>query len=29
VKVVNPPLKSNVKILDFGCGCPTSEGRCL
>jgi sulfur-oxidizing protein SoxB len=29
VKVVNPPLKSNVKILDFDCGCPTSEGRCL
>ena len=29
VKVVNPPLKSNVKILDFDCGCPTSEGKCL
>jgi len=29
VKVVNPPLKSNVKILDFECGCPTSEGKCL
>ncbi|WP_028950265.1 thiosulfohydrolase SoxB [Sulfurihydrogenibium subterraneum] len=29
VKVVNPPLKSNVKILDVGCGCPTSEGKCL
>ncbi|MGC9189057.1 MAG: thiosulfohydrolase SoxB, partial [Sulfurihydrogenibium sp.] len=29
VKVVNPPLKSNVKIKDIGCGCPNSEGKCL
>ncbi len=29
VKVVNPPLKSNVRVLDFDCGCPTDKGECL
>lgn len=29
VKNVNPPLKSNVRVLDYACGCPTDKGECL
>ncbi len=29
VKEVNPPLKSNVRVLDYVCGCPTDRGECL
>jgi sulfur-oxidizing protein SoxB len=28
-KIVNPPLKSNVKVLDVKCGCPKKGGICL
>lgn len=28
VKVVNPPQRSNVKIVDYPCGCPDNTGRC-
>jgi sulfur-oxidizing protein SoxB len=28
-KVINIPLKSNVKVLDYGCGCPTKGAKCL
>jgi len=27
-KVINIPLKSNVKVLDFSCGCPKKGGKC-
>lgn len=28
VKVVNPSNKSNVKVLDYHCGCPDNTGKC-
>ncbi|MCX7738138.1 MAG: thiosulfohydrolase SoxB [Hydrogenothermaceae bacterium] len=28
VKVVNPPQRSNVKIVDYPCGCPDNTGGC-
>lgn len=28
VKVVNPSDKSNVKVLDYNCGCPDNTGKC-
>ncbi|CAA6814314.1 MAG: 5'-nucleotidase, partial [uncultured Sulfurovum sp.] len=27
-KVIDIPLESNVKVLDFDCGCPTKGAKC-